>query len=106
MPVFAFTAGSIGDIQGLVGLVIRVGTVLYDAKDTSQDYKILMDELASLLKLAAIVESFKDTTALPPESIESLNTALMECQKCIKDFLRERGNQSIWKKVTWAVVGS
>ena len=56
MPVFAFTAGSLGDIIATAGIVVKVTQVLCDSKDSSTKYRELMHELQSLHRALILIE--------------------------------------------------
>ncbi|KAF8572899.1 hypothetical protein K439DRAFT_1141933 [Ramaria rubella] len=48
MPVFAFTAGSFGDILSAAGLAAKIATTLYDSSDVSAECRASMSELQAL----------------------------------------------------------
>ena len=56
MPVFAFTAGWLGDIFATVALASKIAKALYDHRNISQECEALARELQSLQGVLLLTE--------------------------------------------------
>jgi hypothetical protein len=106
MPVaFALTAGSLGDIQGVITLLCKLGQAVYDANDTSRDYQELKEEWCAFRRVLLEVEKVQDS--IPSQSaVDSLASEIAQCQADLQNFLEKHPMQSRWNKIKWAFGGN
>jgi hypothetical protein len=107
MPVvtWALTAGSVGDIQGLIALLFKLGQALYDANDASSDYKELKKEIDTFC--VTLIEVLKVQDSVSSEiSVNPLATEIAHCRADLQDFLAKHPIQNRWNKIKWAFWGN
>jgi hypothetical protein len=115
MPVFAFTAGSLGDILATAGLAAQVVKALYDNKNMEKECEILAIELRSLQSVLLMVEfalQQYDSTPLGAPLAHFVRPEVAQCHLALKAFsdkvfacqkaLSLTTIGSLWQKVMWA----
>jgi hypothetical protein len=106
MPVaFALTAGSLGDIQGVITLLFKLGIALYDANDASSDYEALKKEMWAFYETLLEVQKVKDSISLE-SSVDSLASEIAQCRADLLDFLNKHHMQNRWNKIKWVFRGN
>jgi len=107
MPVvaWALTAGSVGDIQGLIALLVKLGQALYDANDASSDYQELKKEMCAFYITLLEVQEVQDviSSEIP---VNSLASEITQCRADLEDFLAKHHMQNRWNKIKWAFWGN
>jgi hypothetical protein len=106
MPVaFALTAGSLGDIQGVITLLCKLGIALYDANDASSDYQALKKEICAFYGTLLEVQKVKDSIS-SESSVDSLASEIAECRVDLQDFLNKYHMQNRSSRIKWAFWGN
>jgi hypothetical protein len=107
MPVVAcaLTVGSLGDIQGLIALLCKLGVALYDANDASSDYQALKKEICAFYETLLEVEKVKDSIS-SESSVDSLASAIAQCRADLQDFETKYHMQNKQNKIKWAFWGN
>jgi hypothetical protein len=112
MPVFALTAGSLGDIIATAGFVVKVTQVLWDSKGSSTQYRELMDELQSLHRALILIEDAVqrcEHTPLVTTVYAEVNGCRLAMRAWLDNINRYRkplsstGIGGLWGKVWWAL---
>jgi len=115
MPVFVFTAGSLGDILATAGLAAQVVKTLYDNQNLAKECEILAVELRSLQSVLLMVEfalQQYDSTPLGAPLAHFVRPEVAQCHLALKAFsnkvfacqkaLSLTTIGSLWQKVVWA----
>jgi hypothetical protein len=113
MPVvWALTAGSLGDIQGVIALVCKLGKAIYDSSDASSDYQELKEEIVTFMEILIqaknVIEEVQEVQASRAlqNSVHSLLSEMKKCRTDLKDFLHKYPIQNRWNKIMWARWGN
>ncbi|KDR76600.1 hypothetical protein GALMADRAFT_452002 [Galerina marginata CBS 339.88] len=118
MPVFAFTAGSLGDILATAGLIAPIIQVLYDNRNVSKECDTLATELRSLQQVLILtqfaLQHYESTPLGEPlarfvcPEVVQCHMALVEFSDKIASFRESLASTSIsnlWRRVVWAAFG-
>jgi hypothetical protein len=114
MPVavpWALTAGSLGDIQGVVTLLCKLGQVIYNGDGASSEYKELKEEISTFIEMVFEVENlFAEVWKIQASSslhhsVLSLSSKIARCRVDIEDFFKEYHIQDRWNKIKWVLWG-
>lgn len=116
MPVFAFTAGSLGDILATAALAGQTAKVLYDNRHIREECEALTIELRSLQQVLLLTDfalQQYETTPLGIPLAHFIRPEVALCHKSLKRYSDEVNayRQSLtsttvlalWKKVTWVI---
>lgn len=115
MPVFAFTAGSLGDILATIGLTAQVVQVLYDHRNITHECETLAMELRSLqqvLILTDVALQKYESTALGQPLVDFIRPEVAQCHILLQQFsskvqscrqaLTRTTISTLWRRVVWA----
>jgi hypothetical protein len=115
MSVFAFTAGSLGDILATAGLAVRIVNVLYDGGYSPDEYRALMCELQSLHRAVILTKDAVEhhrSTPLGQSLANTIGPEVAQCHAVMRMFLGKidgyrqplvnSGIGGLWRKVWWA----
>ena len=107
MPVVAcaLTVGSVGDIQGLIALLWKLGQALYDANGASSDYQELKKEMCTFYMMLVEVQQVRDSIS-SEISVNSLATEIAHCRADLQDFLAKHHMRNRRNKIKWAFWGN
>ncbi|PPR01807.1 LOW QUALITY PROTEIN: hypothetical protein CVT26_013166 [Gymnopilus dilepis] len=115
MPVFAFTAGSLGDILATAGLSAEIIQTLYDNRNISRECDNLATELRSLQQTLILTEfalERYESTPLGGPLAHVIRPEVAQCHLSLKQFsekinscqnaLQSTTISSLWRRVLWA----
>ena len=115
MAVFAFTAGSLGDILATIGLTAQVVRVLYDHRNITHECDTLVMELQSLqqvLILTNVALKKYESTPLGEPLADFIRPELAQCHVLLQQFshkvescrqaLTSTTISTFWRRVVWA----
>jgi hypothetical protein len=105
MVFFALTAGSIGDIQSVIGLLCKLGFVLYDANGSSGDYEELKKEIQEFCTTLMEVQKVQDSISLE-SSVLALGSEIAQCHADLHDFFNKYHMQNRRNKIKWCLWGN
>jgi len=115
MPVFAFTAGSLGDILATIGLTAQVVQVLYDHRNITRECDTLAMELQSLQQVLILtnlaLKKFESTPISEP-LVNFIRPEVAQCQLLLQQFSHKIEScrqalisttiSTLWRRVVWA----
>jgi len=115
MPVFAFTAGSLGDILATIGLTAQVVQVLYDHRNITHECDTLAIELGSLqhvLILTDVALKKYESAPLGEPLVDFIRPEVAQCHLLLQQFshkvescrqaLTSTTIATLWRRVVWA----
>lgn len=118
MPVFAFTAGSLGDIVATISLTTQVVKVLYDHRNITRECDTLAMEVRSLqqvLILTNVALKRYESTPLGETLVHCILPEVAQCHLVLQQLshkvescrqaLTSTTISTLWKRVVWAASG-